>query len=589
MLESMIKNEELTYQKLSQEEMSQKGILGRLVGICADFINPTRNGRRYSEELWEKVFANPIMKEKLDSHVVFGELGHPVDRQEIDMEKVAVSLAEKPKKGSDGKLRAVFDILDTPNGRILKTLCDYGSKLGVSSRGSGDTMTDNDGNESVDPDTYDCECFDIVLVPAVKEARLSYVTEALDNKRYNKTLKQKLIEELNSASAEDKKIMNESLNDLGISGLLDLPKGIDPVEYEEDHIDMQNEELSNVSDDEENFYQDEINDIRARLSNLSKGLEEDGLTELADQIRLALNQLTSEEFSDVLVENETADDSCSDIEEKDDNAVGNAKADMLSDLQEALKKNSDLENKIINLNEKLSVCYAKETKQQEDIAKYKKAISRLSEKASRVEALQEKVSKLDTEKQQLNERLVESKNKVQKLDENFTRGRNETSRLIENLRTKDKQISSLKESLSKSNQEKESLNQQVAELKKDLSLKKSEYSSKIQKANTVVENYKKIANKAVDTYIEKEAVKLGVNVNEIKSKLPQSYTFADIDSICEELQDYRMSINNLPFQRELRENIRMKINPSKNENILPALSKDDEVDQDLLNLAGLKN
>ena len=45
------KNGNLDYQKLSKEEMERRGILGRLVGICADFINPTRNGRGYSEDL----------------------------------------------------------------------------------------------------------------------------------------------------------------------------------------------------------------------------------------------------------------------------------------------------------------------------------------------------------------------------------------------------------------------------------------------------------------------------------------------------------------------------------------------------------
>ena len=157
------------------------------------------------------------MKEKIANKVCYGELGHPTDREETDMEKVAVCLAEPPVKGADGKLRAVFDILNTKNGQILKTLCDYGSTLGISSRGSGDLITDYDGNESVDPDTYNCEGFDVVLVPAVKEARLQYVTEALDSKRYNKTLRQSLEESLSKASDSDRKIMQESLNDLGIN------------------------------------------------------------------------------------------------------------------------------------------------------------------------------------------------------------------------------------------------------------------------------------------------------------------------------------------------------------------------------------
>ena len=107
------KTNELEYQRLSKDEMEQRGILGRLVGICADFMSPTRNGRKYPEKLWENVFNDPIMKERIENGVCYGELGHPADREETDMEKIAVCMAEQPRKGSDGKLRAVFDILNT--------------------------------------------------------------------------------------------------------------------------------------------------------------------------------------------------------------------------------------------------------------------------------------------------------------------------------------------------------------------------------------------------------------------------------------------------------------------------------------------
>ena len=210
-------NNQLEYQRLSQDEMKKRGILGRLVGVCADFFSPTRNGRKYPEELWENVFNDPIMKERIENGVCYGELGHPADREETDMEKIALCLAEVPKKGKDGKLRAVFDILNTPNGRILKSLCDYGSTIGISSRGSGDLETDFDGNESVNPDTYSCEGFDAVLIPAVKEARLEYVTESLNKKRYNKTLRDKLTESINKEDESNQKIMRESLSTLGIN------------------------------------------------------------------------------------------------------------------------------------------------------------------------------------------------------------------------------------------------------------------------------------------------------------------------------------------------------------------------------------
>ena len=213
MLESF-KSGNFIYEKLSQDEQTKRGILGRLEGPIADTQKPTRNGRLYSGELWEKVFEDPIMQEKIKNRCCFGELGHPEDRQEVDMEKIAVCLAEQPKKGDDGNLYGVFDILNTPNGKILKALCDYGCNIGISSRGQGDIVTDDDGNETVDPETYECECFDVVLVPAVESARLNYVTESLN--KSNKGLKKALKESLDSASDEDKKVMKTTLNELGI-------------------------------------------------------------------------------------------------------------------------------------------------------------------------------------------------------------------------------------------------------------------------------------------------------------------------------------------------------------------------------------
>ena len=225
MLEKLGKTFE--YKKLTEAEQKQRGIVGRLVGPCADFIQATRNGRKYSEELWENVFSNDLMKEKIKNRCCFGELGHPTDRTETDMEKIALCLAELPKKGSDGKLYGVFDILDTPNGRILKALCDYGCNIGISSRGQGDLITDLDGNEAVDPDTYDCECFDAVLMPGVEAARLKYVTESL-NKENSKGLKLALTESLKKASDDDRKIMEETLKDLNIT--------LDEEEKSEDKI-----------------------------------------------------------------------------------------------------------------------------------------------------------------------------------------------------------------------------------------------------------------------------------------------------------------------------------------------------------------
>lgn len=121
-------------------------------------------------------------------------------------------MPEKPKKDNEGHLIAKFDILDTPNGRIAYTLAKYGYKLGISSRGNGETYVDNEGNERVNEDSYDFQAFDLVLLPAVKSARLKMV-ESLQN---GKTLNQALAESLAKATPDEKKVMQETLKNLNI-------------------------------------------------------------------------------------------------------------------------------------------------------------------------------------------------------------------------------------------------------------------------------------------------------------------------------------------------------------------------------------
>ena len=68
------KREDLEY---SPSTDKKSAILGTLEGPCADIIHPTRNGRKYSQELWEKVFENPLVQELFKAGGITGELGHP--------------------------------------------------------------------------------------------------------------------------------------------------------------------------------------------------------------------------------------------------------------------------------------------------------------------------------------------------------------------------------------------------------------------------------------------------------------------------------------------------------------------------------
>lgn len=518
MLESF-NTDKFEYKRLSPEEQEKRGILGRLVGVIADTVNETRNGRRYGLDLWKKVFDDPIMKEKIANRCVFSELGHPEDRAEIDMEKVCACLAEQPKVGKDGKLYGVFDILDTPNGKLLKTLCDYGTTVGISSRGTGDLYTDEDGNEAVDPDTYECECFDIVLIPAVTEARLQYVNESYKGK----TLKQSLKEQYDKASEEDRKVMKETLEKL------ELDEGIENATIDT------GDQVIKIEVEDKDTLVEPIEDI----SNLS--IEDNDIDEVE----------TSEEEE----EDET--------EEAEDFGL----EEVVENLQKALKKSYELEKKVEELQTKLSVSNAKESKLNEEVEMYKKSTQRLSEKAKTIKTLNDKISHLE-------EQVQTQKIKITNLQEKLKNSSKESNNLNETIATKNSQIKKLQGTVTK--------------LKKDLDNSSDiaeQYSTKLARAKEIVEKYKKAAQVASDRYIESQANAHGLEKDQVMARLSENFTLKEVDTICENLSSRNLRVNKLPF--DLAKNVRVTATPSPNEQIFGARNFDDEVDESLLRLANL--
>ena len=507
MAEKELTREDLQLDDSVKKNKKGEAILGKLYGPCADFLLPTRNGRGYSEELWEKVFNDPLINEYFKAGGILGELNHPTDRSETDLEKVAVCMPEKPKKDKNGHLVATFDILDTPNGRITYTLAKYGYKLGVSSRGDGDVYEDYNGNDQVDPSTYQLNAFDIVLLPAVKAARLDLV-ESLDRKKLFKTA---LTESLDKSTPEERAIMESTLKEL--------------------NIDYNSEKDNNIEvvSDEKTF------------------------------------------------------------------AAHDVGADVINDLQESLKRESALKEEIKELHEKLSVCYTKEAKKDEEIQRYKSSVITLSESARQAKELKAQVQEL-TEKVEAKQKLLTiSSGRVKSLTESQERARQGNVHLTESLKAKDeeianakKQIKSLQEQLNRamndSDKEKQSLTESIETLKKNSAIKGKEYADKLAKSNNLVEHYKQIATAAVNKYIDTKAMMIGVTPAEIKNKLNEDYSFDDIDAVCEDLQTYQLNVNRLPFDVVRAPGAKVRVTESKKDVFAPKTGADDEVDAQLLNL-----
>ena len=707
-LESVLSNQPFEYQKLTQEEMESRGILGRLVGVIADYTNPTRNGRAYKESLWDTVFSNPIMEERITNRCCFGELGHPTDREETDMSKIAICLAETPVK-KDGKLYGVFDIINSPNGRILKTLCDYGCNIGISSRGSGDLIQDFDGNESVDPDTYNCEGWDAVLIPAVKEARLKYVNESLEKTRYKKSLRTRLQEAIDKADEDHKKSMTESLHTFLGEGIWDeiendieepeagpepdedfvneLDQNIEGGEQpQEDIIDEPTSEDGDILDepsDDTDIFDEPIDDMDmdAQIDGLfgepaPEDIEYKGVKIIQDpdtgkfvceidqeiyvfnseknaKIWIDMNKdqveednmedavddafETEEEMDDLITkdmieeepeeepmqeslneeqegrdthkddkdadevqhqEERKEEDSSDDEDEKNtksvtitvnesaidesilefekllenldestlkyDENVPKKEADNIGSevdsLKEMLDTNIKLEKKVIELQEKLSVSHAEESRKLEEIASLKDRLAKLSQVSKENKALKEQLKTMKSSSTKLNESLDKNSEKAKKLNE---------------------QLKTVKEERDSAKTELEGLREDYSSLEKDSTQLKEQLNKKLDRQNKLLEKYQKITKNAVDRYITLQATNLGVKPIEIKNKLPEKFSFGEIDSICEELRDYKLSVSKLPFStsKSIREgNVRVN-NLSKG--LTPRNEMDELTDFDL--------
>ena len=142
------------------------------------------------------------------------------------------------------------------------------------------------------------------------------------------------------------------------------------------------------------------------------------------------------------------------------------------------------------------------------------------------------------------------------------------------------EINKYKTEIDSKNADIEQLKEQYETGQKDLEQLKNQYSKKLEKQNQIIEKYQRVAKNSVKRYIESQAVRLGVKSDEIVNRLPKNYSFNDIDTICEDLQEYKFNMSNLPFgQYGLNENMKVT---AKNISKAPVENPADEItDYDL--------
>ena len=146
-----------------------------IVGIFMQAERKNRNGRVYPHEVLAKE-VDRYNRDYVTKNRAFGELGHP-DSPTINLDRVSHMITKLYPDGNNfiGKAK----ILDTPNGKIVKSLLDGGASLGVSTRGVGSLKPAN-GFQLVQDDFHLATAADIVADPSAPEAFVRGIMEGAE-------------------------------------------------------------------------------------------------------------------------------------------------------------------------------------------------------------------------------------------------------------------------------------------------------------------------------------------------------------------------------------------------------------------------
>jgi hypothetical protein len=173
---------------LVEESNGKKNLY--IEGIFLQSEMKNRNGRVYPFDVLDRE-VQKYNEQYVNTGRALGELGHP-DGPSINLDRVSHKIVELRCEGSNfyGKAR----ILDTPMGKIAKSLLDEGVKLGVSSRGMG-SLEERNGVKYVRDDFMLATAADIVADPSAPDAFVQGIMEGKEWVWNNGVLKEYRVSE----------------------------------------------------------------------------------------------------------------------------------------------------------------------------------------------------------------------------------------------------------------------------------------------------------------------------------------------------------------------------------------------------------
>ena len=150
-----------------------------------------RNGRMYPVNTLAKEVGRDS-ESFIKKGRALGELGHP-DGPTVNLDRVSHKITQLRQEGNNfiGKAQ----LLETPMGKIAKSLIAEGVTLGVSSRGIGTLKEDRDGLKVVGEDFQLATAADIVADPSAPDAFVNGIMEGKEWVWEGGTLREQFVDE----------------------------------------------------------------------------------------------------------------------------------------------------------------------------------------------------------------------------------------------------------------------------------------------------------------------------------------------------------------------------------------------------------
>ena len=173
----------ITEGKGSNKKMYIEGVF-----LQGDICN--RNGRMYPMNTLAREVGR-YNESFIQKGRALGELGHP-DGPTVNLDRVSHKIVSLQQEGSN--FRGKAQLLETPMGKIAKSLISEGVTLGVSSRGVGSLQQTNEGHKIVGEDFMLATAADIVADPSAPDAFVSGIMEGKEWVWEGGSLREELIE-----------------------------------------------------------------------------------------------------------------------------------------------------------------------------------------------------------------------------------------------------------------------------------------------------------------------------------------------------------------------------------------------------------